>query len=158
MYQLKPDPVRSITISNAPRENRGADASAEGEELVTDNASVAVEEAAEAVDQEAIPYQLVEKKPTFNGGDCNEFSHWVNSQMKYPEKAKKEGAQGRVTLRFTIGADGVLRDAEVLKGASEELDAEALRVVSSSPKWEPGIQNGEAVPVTFVFPIIFKLK
>ena len=143
---------------NSPKENKGADSSAEGGELVTDNASVAVEQAAAAVDQEAIPYQDVEKKPTFNGGDGNEFAQWVNSQMKYPEKAKKEGAQGRVTLQFTIGADGVLRDAMVVKGASEELDAEALRVISSSPKWEPGMQNGEAVPVTFVFPVVFKLK
>ena len=107
---------------------------------------------------EAVPFQLVETKPGFNGGDANEFSKWVNSQLKYPEQAKKDKIQGRVTLQFTVGADGVVRDARVIRGAHELLDAEALRVVSASPKWEPGVQNGEPVNVTYTFPVIFQLR
>ena len=143
---------------NSPRENKGTDSSAENGEIVTESIAVSGQQTVAASDQEAVPFQLVEKKPTFNGGDANEFSNWVNSQIKYPEKAKKDGAQGRVTLQFTIGADGVVRDVVVARGVNEDLDAEALRVVSASPKWEPGIQNGEAVPVTYVFPVVFKLK
>ena len=105
-----------------------------------------------------IPFQLVEVKPGFNGGDANEFSKWVNSQLKYPEQAKKDKIQGRVTLQFTVGADGVVRDVKVLRSAHELLDAEALRVVSASPKWEPGVQNGEPVNVTYTFPVIFQLR
>ena len=107
---------------------------------------------------EAVPFQLVETKPGFNGGDANEFSKWVNSQLKYPEQAKKDKIQGRVTLQFTVGADGEVRDARVIRGAHELLDAEALRVVSASPKWEPGVQNGEPVNVTYTFPVIFQLR
>ena len=63
-----------------------------------------------------------------------------------------------MTLQFTVGADGVVRDARVIRSAHELLDAEALRVVSASPKWEPGVQNGEPVNVTYTFPVIFQLR
>ena len=118
--------------------------------------ATAVDEA--APEQEALPFQLIEVKPRFNGGDAAEFSKWVNSQLVYPEKAKQAGIQGRVAIQFTVGADGAVRDAKVLRGVSEDLDAEALRVVSSSPRWEPGIQDGKAVPVTFTFPVVYRLR
>ena len=122
--------------------------------------AVTVTDEPNAVDpeKEAVPFNLIEQKPGFNGGDANEFSKWVNSHLQYPEQAKVDKAQGRVILQFTIGADGVLRDVKVLRGAREDLDAEAVRVVSSSPKWEPGRQNGEPVPVTFTFPIVYQLR
>lgn len=107
---------------------------------------------------ESVPFQLLEDKPTFNGGDANEFSKWVNANLKYPEAAKASGAQGRVTLQFTVGKDGIVGNVKILRGASEELDAEALRVISNSPKWEPGRIDGKPVPVTFTFPVVFKLK
>ena len=109
-------------------------------------------------EQEALPYQLIENKPTFDGGDANNFAKWVNSHLNYPEEAKKNNIQGRVTLQFTVGADGVVRDIEVLRSVNDLLDAEAVKVVSESPKWEPGTQDGKPVPVQFVFPIIFQLK
>ena len=111
-----------------------------------------------APEQEALPFQLIEVKPRFNGGDAAEFSKWVNSQLVYPEKAKQAGIQGRVAIQFTVGADGAVRDAKVLRGVNEDLDAEALRVVSSSPRWEPGMQDGKAVPVTFTFPVVYRLR
>ena len=86
--------------------------------------------------QEAVPFQLAEDKPSFNGGDANEFSMWVYSQIKYPEEAKKNQIQGRVLIQFTVGSDGVVRDV----------------------KWEPGRQDGKAVPVRYTFPVIFKLQ
>ena len=109
-------------------------------------------------DPELIPFRLAERKPAFDGGDANEFSKWVNSRLVYPKTAKSEGIQGRVTLQFTVGTDGVVRDVVVLKGVRKDLDAEALRVVSASPKWEPGMQHGRTVPVTYVFPVIFQLR
>lgn len=112
-----------------------------------------------APEKEAVPFSLIEHKPGFNGGDANEFSRWVNSQLKYPEQAKKDGAQGRVLLQFTVGADGVVRDVKVLRSVREDLDAEAVKVVSSSPKWEPGYNaDGEAVPVVYSFPVVYQLR
>lgn len=108
--------------------------------------------------QDAVPFAEIQVKPTFNGGDANEFSKWVNERLKYPEQAKADKAQGRVVLQFTVGADGVVRDVKVLKGVREDLDAEALRVISASPQWGPGMQDGKAVPVTYVFPVVYQLK
>ncbi len=112
----------------------------------------------EVVEEEAIPFQLVEEKPSFNGGDANEFSKWVNSKLEYPEIAKENGVQGRVTLQFTVNPDGSVSNVKVLRGVDSSLDKEAVRVVSMSPKWKPGKQRDRAVKVTYTFPVIFQLR
>lgn len=112
----------------------------------------------EVVEEEAIPFQLVEEKPSFQGGDANQFSKWVNSRLVYPEIAKENGVQGRVTLQFTVEKDGSVTKVKVLRGVDPSLDKEAVRVVSSSPKWTPGKQRDRAVPVTYTFPVIFQLR
>ena len=110
-------------------------------------------------DEEAIPFQLVEQKPSFGGGDANEFSKWVNSRLNYPEEAKAAGITGRVTLQFSILPDGSLADLKVLRSSGNQLlDAEAFRVLSGSPKWKPGYQKGSPVKVTYTFPVIFGLR
>ena len=122
---------------------------------ITDYVEEVVEEEEE---EEAIPFQLVEEKPTFQGGDANEFSKWVNSRLVYPEIAKENGVQGRVTLQFTVNPDGSVSNVKVLRGVDSSLDKEAVRVVSSSPKWKPGKQRDRAVKVTYTFPVIFQLR
>ena len=106
---------------------------------------------------EAVPFQFADIKPGFNGGDANEFSKWVAQQVVYPENCKSEGITGRVTLSFVVSETGKVSDVKVLRGAHEDLDKEAVRVVSSSPDWTPGEKDGKAVPVTYTFPVIFKL-
>jgi len=117
-----------------------------------------VEVVEEVVEEEAIPFQLVEEKPSFNGGDANEFSKWVNSKLVYPEIAKENGVQGRVTLSFTVEKDGSVTNVRVLRGVDPSLDDEAVRVVKSSPKWKPGKQRDRTVKVTYTFPVIFQLR
>ena len=112
----------------------------------------------EVVEEEAIPFQLVEEKPSFQGGDANQFSKWVNSRLVYPEIAKENGVQGRVTLQFTVEKAGTVTKVKVLRGVDPSLDKEAVRVVSMSPKWKPGKQRDRAVPVTYTFPVIFQLR
>ena len=112
----------------------------------------------EVVEEEAIPFQLVEEKPSFQGGDANQFSKWVNSRLVYPEITKENGVQGRVTLQFTVEKDGTVTKVKVLRGVDPSLDKEAVRVVSMSPKWKPGKQRDRAVPVTYTFPVIFQLR
>ena len=122
-------------------------------------AQEAPETKAEAVQElEAVAFSDIEVKPTFGSGDANAFAQWAYGQLKYPEQAIKDQAQGRVMVQFTIGTDGAVRDIQVLRGVREDLDAEAVRVVSSSPKWEPGIQDDKPVPVSFTFPVVFKLQ
>ena len=112
----------------------------------------------EVIEEEAIPFQLVETRPSFNGGDANEFSKWVNSRLEYPEIAKENGVQGRVTLQFTVEKDGSVTNVKVVRGVDSSLDKEAVKVVSSSPKWTPGKQRDRAVRVTYTFPVIFQLR
>ena len=112
----------------------------------------------EEIDDEEIPFIIVEEKPEFNGGDANEFTKWVNSRLVYPDIAKENGVEGRVTLQFTVEKDGSVSNVKVLRGVDASLDKEAVRVVQSSPKWKPGRQRDRAVKVTYTFPVIFKLR
>lgn len=117
------------------------------------------EPSTEATTADAVPFDALEVKPTFRGGDANEFSKWVNENISYPEEAKDECAQGRVLLGFCINTDGTMSDIRILRGVSPALDAEALRVLNScTEKWTPGLVNGQPVKVNFTFPIVFQLK
>ena len=117
-----------------------------------------VEVVEEKVEEEAIPFQLVEEKPSFNGGDANTFTKWVMERIVYPEIARENGVQGRVTLQFTVEKDGRVTKVKVLRGVDPQLDKEAVRVVSMSPKWKPGKQRDRAVAVTYTFPVQFALR
>lgn len=118
---------------------------------------VEVEE--EVVEEEVIPFQLIEDKPKFQGGDPRSlFPKWVNQRLVYPEIAKENSVQGRVMLQFTIEKDGSITNIKVLRGVDPSLDKEAMRVVATSPKWTPGKQRDRAVPVTFTFPVVFQLR
>ena len=107
---------------------------------------------------EPVRYSLLENKPGFQGGDVNQFSLWVNQNLKYPKEAVKDSIQGRVTMQFVIEKDGSVNDVKVLRGIAPVLDNEAVRVISQSPKWAPGTVNGEPVRVIFNFPVVFQLK
>ena len=108
--------------------------------------------------EEEVPFAIVEHKPKFQGGDQNDFTKWVFNNIVYPEIAKENGVQGRVILQFTVDKDGSVKNVKVLRGVDSSLDKEAVRVVSSSPKWEPGRQRDKPAQVTFVFPVIFPLR
>lgn len=122
---------------------------------ITDYVEEVVEE---EVEEEAIPFALVEQKPSFMGGDANNFQKWVSERLQYPEIAKENGVQGKVILQFTVGADGNLTNIKVVRGVDPSLDKEAVRVVSQSPKWTPGKQRDRNVKVTYTFPVIFQLR
>ena len=108
--------------------------------------------------EEEIPFAIVEDKPTFQGKDANEFTKWVYNNIEYPEIAKENGIQGRVTVQFTIDKDGSVKDVKVLRGVDSSLDKEAVRVIQKSPKWSPGKQRGKPAKVKYTFPIIFQLR
>lgn len=112
----------------------------------------------EVVEEEVIPFALVQDKPKFMNGDANAFSKWVNERLEYPEIAKENNIQGRVMISFKVGTDGKVSDVKVLRGVDPSLDKEAVRVVSQSPKWTPGKQRDRAVAVTYTFPVIFQLR
>ncbi|OJV22127.1 MAG: hypothetical protein BGO30_10445 [Bacteroidetes bacterium 41-46] len=112
----------------------------------------------EVIEEEEIPFTIVEEKPTFQGGDENTFTKWVASKLVYPEIAKENGVQGRVILQFLVNTDGSVSDVKVVRGVDASLDREAARVVASSPKWKPGRQRNKPVKVRYTFPVIFQLR
>ncbi len=111
-----------------------------------------------AIEEEPVPFSLLEETPLFNGQSEGEFAKWVDGRLVYPESAKSAGIQGKVLVSFTVNSNGKVTDVKVIKGADDSLDAEAVRVVSQSPDWTPGRIDGKNVSVTYTFPVIFSLK
>jgi protein TonB len=111
--------------------------------------------------EDDIPFAVVEDKPKFMGGDENEFTKWVHKQINargYPESAKENGVQGRVTIEFVVTATGEVTGVKVLRGVDPALDKQAVQVISASPKWTPGKQRGKAVRVKYMFPVVYQLR
>ena len=109
---------------------------------------------------DVIPYTECDIPPLFlNSADPGKFlKEWVYKYLKYPESAVREGIQGRVMVDFIIGKDGKVTNVRVTRGVSEELDAEAVKVVAASPKWKPGRVDGERVRTSMSVPVEFRLE
>ena len=115
---------------------------------------VEVEE--EEVEEQQI-FQVVEEMPEFPGGmgECMKF---LAKNIKYPTIAQENGVQGRVIVQFVVNRDGSIVDPVVVRGVDPYLDKEALRVISTMPKWKPGKQRGKAVRVKYTVPVMFRLQ
>jgi TonB family protein len=109
---------------------------------------------AEALQTEGQVFMVVEQQPEFSGG-FDAFREFMQSNVKYPTEAQKNGESGTVYVSMVINQDGRISDAKVLRGVSQSLDAEALRVINLMPPWTPGKQNGRAVKVRFNIPVKF---
>ena len=127
----------------------------EDEEGVTEG--YVAPEMGEVEDPETVVYQIVEQMPAFPGGVAKLFE-FISKNIHYPQEAKEKGIQGRVFIGFVIEKDGSVSNIRNLRGVDSELDAEAIRVVKSMPKWKPGKHNGEFVRVSYQIPILFKLE
>lgn len=111
----------------------------------------------EEVEEEQIIY-FAEEMPTFQGGDLNKFRDYVQKNTKYPEAAAEMGIQGRVRVSFVVEKDGRVSNVKVISGVDPLLDREAVRVVQSSPRWEPGKQRGLPARVGYNIPVVFYLQ
>ena len=98
-----------------------------------------------------------EKYPEFPGGTTALFD-FINKNVKYPKSARDKGIEGRVFVQFVVEKDGSLSSFTVLRGVSDELNAEAIRVLKAMPKWKPGMNDGKPVRVQFTMPFNFKLS
>ena len=131
--------------------------------LTHGNAKVDSTKEAEVVVAEAVDpayekvFDVVEQMPEFVGGQA-ELMKFLAENVHYPEAAYKVGKQGRVIVTFIVEADGSVSNAKIVKKVSDELDAEALRVIGTMPKWKPGMQNGKEVRVKYTIPITFRLS
>ena len=102
-------------------------------------------------------YRSVEQMPMFPGGEYALMKH-LQANIKYPPEAAKNNIEGRVIVQFVIDETGQVGEVKIVRPVSEELDAEAVRVVKALPKFEPGRQDGEAVSVWYTLPVMFKVQ
>ena len=102
-------------------------------------------------------YEVCEQMPIFEGGDAA-LLKYLRENLKYPDKTKDRGVQGRLVIGFIVEKDGSLTDVKVLRHVDIALDAEALRVVKGMPKWIPGCQDEQLVRVRYNVPVSFRLK
>ena len=90
-------------------------------------------------------------------GGMTKFYEAIQQNLKYPEKARTNGIQGKVFVQFVVDHNGSVKDVEVVKGIGGGCDEEAIRVISESLPWNPGSQRGINVNVRMIMPITFKL-
>lgn len=109
------------------------------------------------VEEKPQVFEYVEQMPTFPGGEKAMYE-WISKNLVYPVVAQENGKQGRVVVRFVVAPSGKIENVEVQRGFYPSCDDEARKVVQKMPTWNPGKQNGKAVPVYFTIPIVFKLK
>ena len=102
-------------------------------------------------------FEVVEEMPEFPGSGMSAFMDYIKTNMRYPASAKEKGIQGCVTVRFVVDKDGSIKDSKVLRSVDKDMDAEALRLINTMPKWKPGRQKGQPVAVKYTAPVMFRL-
>ncbi len=134
----------------------GADA--KGLDLVEIPQGVAANAGAVAPsDSDIFSVDAIQKYPEFPGGQ-DAFIKFLRKNLRYPGMAAENGIQGKVILSFIIEKNGNLSQIKVIRGIGSGCDQEAVRVLSRSPQWDPGIQNNQPVRVAYTLPINFSLS
>ena len=113
------------------------------------------DEHSENIDEDV--FFIVEEMPVFQGRTPEAFREYIQENLIYPEEAKENHITGKVYVQMIVNSKGEVTDVKVIRGIHPLLDKEAVRVVESSPLWEPGSQRGIPVAIQFTFPINFKL-
>lgn len=126
------------------------------EEVVAPVSPEAKEAPADSTAKEEV-FMVAEQMPEFPGG-MKELLKFLQDNLKYPENAMMNNVQGRVIVQFVVEKDGTLTEFKVARSVDPDLDAEALRVLQTMPKWKPGMQRGKIVRVKFTVPVSFKLQ
>ena len=102
-------------------------------------------------------FMVVDNMPEFPGGDLG-IMRYIQRNVKYPQIAKDYNITGKVYVQFIVDKTGEVTNVKVVRGVDKNLDAEAVRVIKSLPKYKPGKQNGKPVRVMFTIPINFTLN
>jgi TonB family protein len=126
-------------------------------EVLRPISSVKVTNSSDTVQEDSVK-TVVDVLPEYADGGIPGFMKFLMYEVKYPEKALKEGTQGTVVVQFIVTKAGDVKDPYVVRSISPELDAEALRVVGLSPKWTPGLVKGEPVDTRYTVPVKFSLS
>ncbi len=93
----------------------------------------------------------LDKMPSPEGG-----IEAIAKNIKYPEKAKVEGIEGKVFVKATIDETGKVVETEIVRSVSKECDLAAVYAVENT-KWIPGEKDGNKISAQVTIPIAFKL-
>lgn len=159
LSEINPDKIKSIDIKKGDKDKSTVYItmnSDKASQTTTRSTSITVKNDEPEKKSEKVA-TAVEQMPQYPGGD-RALMEFVAKNVKYPEAAMKAGKEGKVIVRFTVQADGKVADANVTRSISPELDAEAVRVVSTFPAFTPGTVDGKPVACHYVIPISFKLS
>ena len=111
---------------------------------------------ATSMDDEPVNFRIVEQLPEFPGG-MSAFVSWLTKNLKYPPEAQRSKTRGRVVVAFIVNRDGTTSGERVLHAVDPLLDAEAIRVIRSMPRWKPGIQNNNPCRTMIAVPVVFDM-
>lgn len=143
--------LQGKTDSNNPEQQN------KQEEMVDNGIVVVGYGEQKSVDASGQVFTMVEKMPTYPGGQ-GALLAFLAKAIQYPKEAQEKGIQGRVTCSFIVETDGSLSNIQVIRGLDPALDKEAVRVIGEMPKWIPGTQRGKAVRVKYTVPMTFSLQ
>lgn len=107
---------------------------------------------------EDVVFEVVEVMPEFPNGGMPGFMKYLGKNVKYPIEAHANNIEGRVVVHFIVNKDGSISNVGLTRSVDPLLDKEAIRVISSMPKWKPGMQRGKAVRVKYTVPVMFRLQ
>ena len=118
---------------------------------------VVIEDPEPVVDKPVEAFRSVEQMPQFPGGEAA-LMKFLQTHINYPPMAAENNVQGRVVVQFVVDKTGKVGEVKIVRSVDKDLDKEAARVCASLPKFIPGRQNGQAVPVWYTLPVTFKLQ
>ncbi len=156
-YHIEGDRSQGIILITL-KEGETAESARLSPEQIKERAKESKQHMSQEGDTEEPPFLMCEKMPSFQGGGLPEFRAYVMQRLKYPAEAHENNIQGCVLVKFIIDTDGSLINIEPFQGPNKLLFAEVKRILSTSPKWEPGEQSGKKVKVVFTLPVNFVIR
>ena len=155
----KPEPVVAQifeVVDNDEEITEILEISAEDDDSNKNNLEYVIEEDDEREVEEVTPFRIVQKMPSFPGGD-EAYFRYMKENTSYPTWAREAGIEGVVYVEFVVDTHGEVSNAKVIRKIGGGCDEEALRVVKNMPVWNPGLQLNKPVPVIMSLPVHFKL-
>ncbi len=150
----EPPTVEELKVADPGQKTIEGDPNAEVR--IDEPVGEAPKEAAVVEDNSILNFASVEVVPDFPGG-MKKFYEFVGKNYNYPPAAREQNVTGRVTMSFVVEKDGSLTDIKVLRDLGFGTGEEAIRLLKSSPRWKPGVQNGRPVRVAYTLPITLNL-
>ena len=142
---------RNTSQASTPSSNSGV-----SNNTIVTKTSETIDKSTTVKEEDNTVYYIVEENPSFPGG-MTALYQYFSTNIKYPSEAEAEGTQGRVLVSFVVEKDGSITDITVVKSVDPLLDAEAKRVISKMPRWNPGKNKGAVVRVKYTIPVTFRL-